>query len=457
MEKEKKLAIKINCKAYENKIKNNFYKIEIKERIAFVSPFLRSPKMKVNARQFIFTTLIALISPIITFAQLPNLGTAINFAVFTTIGALGNTATSNITGNIGTNNGAITGFGAPTVVNGNIEWANSVTAQCAIDVQAAYNELLGTTPTVTNHPPSFGSSETLSVGVYSIGAAGSLAGNLTLDAAGDPNAIFIFQFGGAFSAGASSTLILSNGTKACNVFWIAEGAINLAALTNMKGTLIANNGAISLGAGGILEGRMLSTAGAASVDNVSITIPTCAVPLPIGLLSFIGYCSKKDILLQWRTSTETNNNYFTIERSLTATNWEIVGTVAGAGNSSSQLNYTLTDITPGEETLYYRLKQTDFNGNYKYGAIICINKCKDSGVDNLIVYPNPTKGKFELLHTEETNTINSIDIFNSEGVKVYTPIDFQSKFDLSNNASGIYFMRIQQNSKVTNLKLILNN
>jgi len=118
---------------------------------------------KVKLIQFIFTTFIVFISPNICFTQLPNLGTAINFAVFTTIGALGNTATSNITGNIGTNNGAITGFGAPTVVNGNIEWANSVTAQCAIDVQAAYNALLGTTPTVTNHPPSFGSSETLSV------------------------------------------------------------------------------------------------------------------------------------------------------------------------------------------------------------------------------------------------------------------------------------------------------
>jgi hypothetical protein len=66
---------------------------------------------------------------------------------------------------------------------------------------------------------------------------------------------------------------LTNGATANNIFWIAEGAIAMAALTSMKGTLIANNGAISLGAGGTLEGRMFSTAGAVAVNGVTASLP----------------------------------------------------------------------------------------------------------------------------------------------------------------------------------------
>ena len=415
--------------------------------------------LKMKFLQIIIVTLIAMISPMLTHAQLPNLGTSIDFALFTTVGALDNTGTSNIIGDIGTNNGAITGFGAPTVVTGNVEIANAVTAQCAIDVQTVYNELFATTPTVLGHTPAFGSGETLAPGVYFIGAAGSVAGNLTLDAQGDPNAIFIFQFGGAFTTGASTNVNLINGASACNVFWIAEGAIAMAALTNMKGTIISNNGAISMGAGGILEGRMLSTAGAASVYDALITLPACTV-LPISLLSFTGSCDKQNIVLQWSTASEINNDYFTIERSPDGKNWDTVGTVIGGGNSSSQLDYTLTDITDithNEVITYYRLKQTDFNGDYKYEAIIGINKCEDNSADHFTIYPNPSEGKLELFYNCNSSEINSIDVINTQGQKIYSSIDFQSTFDLSNNVPGIYFMSIQKNSEIICLKFIISN
>lgn len=402
-------------------------------------------------------TLIALIFPMITFAQLPNLGSAIDYALFATIGALDNTGVSNITGNIGTNDGAITGFEAPSVVNGNIDSVNALTAQCSIDVQAAYNEIFSITPTVVGHAPEFGNGETLPAGVYFIAAAGSLGGNLTLDAGGDTAAIFIFQFGGAFTTGASSTVNLINGATACNVFWIAEGAISMAALTSMKGSLIASNGAVSMGAGGILEGRMLSTAGAGSVYDAIITLPICATPLPIGLLFFRGYCDQQNIVLQWKTATETNNNYFTIERSRDGIDWQIVETVAGANNSPSSLNYTLTDKLPCQEKTYYRLKQTDFDENYKYGTVICVNECKNNKADSYTIYPNPSNGKFELLFNGNASEINSIDIFNSAGQKMYSSNNFQSTFDLSNYVPGFYFMQVQQNSAVSNIKFILAN
>jgi hypothetical protein len=230
-----------------------------------------------------------ILSSSITSAQLPNLGTAIDFALFTSAGALGNTGVSNITGNIGTNIGAVTGFEPPTVVIGSTEVANTVTAQCLIDVQAAYDEIFAMTPTETGHAPAYGGGETLLPGVYAIGAAGSVGGDLTLDADGDTEAIFIFKFGGAFTTGASTNINLINGATSCRVFWIAQGAIAMAALTNMKGTLIASGGAISMGANGILEGRMLSTTGEATVYSVISAIPFCPlIPLPISMASFSG-------------------------------------------------------------------------------------------------------------------------------------------------------------------------
>lgn len=209
-----------------------------------------------------------------TFALPPNLGTAASFVLFTRTGAVGNTGTSNITGNIGTDNGAINGFGAPSILTGNSYAANAVTSQCALDVQSAYDQIINTAATSTSHTPAFGSGETLLPGVYAITGAGSVAGNLTLDAQGNQNAIFIFKFSGAFTTGAAATITLTNGALACNVFWAADGAIAMAATTAMKGTVIANNGAVSMGAGGSLEGRLFSTSGAVAVSNNVLAIPT---------------------------------------------------------------------------------------------------------------------------------------------------------------------------------------
>lgn len=208
----------------------------------------------------------------VTFAQcVPNFGSASNFALYTVSGAVGNTGISTITGNIGANTGVISGFVAPTVVNGSTFNSNTFTSNAVSDLISAYNQLYNTISTNTDHMPVFGLNEIITSGVYSIGAAGSIVGNITLDGQGNPNAIFIFKFGGAFNTSALSSVILTNGTNPANVFWIAEGAIAMAAGTSMCGTLIANNGAISMGDQGNLHGRMYSTTGAVSVYGSTVT------------------------------------------------------------------------------------------------------------------------------------------------------------------------------------------
>lgn len=217
-----------------------------------------------------------------SFGQTPDLGTAANFALFSSVGAVSNTGVSQITGNIGTNVGAVTGFGN---VNGVMHTGDASTAQAAIDLQAAWYYLSTQTPTSTIGPV-LGSGQTLFAGVDTIAAAGSVVGALTFDAQGNPSAVFIIKTGGALTTAAGATVILINGALACNLFWVAEGAISMAASTTMRGTLIAHNGAIDMGAGGILEGRELSTTGAVSVyGTIAYTPLGCAAPVLTGPIS----------------------------------------------------------------------------------------------------------------------------------------------------------------------------
>lgn len=403
--------------------------------------------------RFILVIITLLSCANVNVAQTPNLGTTADYVLFTAAGALGNTGVSVINGNIGTGIGAITGFGLPTVVNGTTEEATSATAQGAMDVQTAYTELMAIPATVTNHAPVFGNGETLFPGVYNIGAAGSTAATLTLDGQGDPNAVFIFQFGGAFTTAASTTVILTNGANARNVFWGANGAIAMAAITAMQGTLIANGGAISMGAGGSLVGRMLSTVGAASVYNVTISLPDFV--LPVEMEAFTGRCIGQQVVLNWSTATEKNNAYFTVERSVKGLDWQMVGKVNGKGNSSARQSYTFTDQLPGAEASFYRLKQTDFNAVYQYGDVVGVEKCGDAATPTVGIYPNPSNGNFILSFSGHPDEVNSTVVFNAQGQQLSTATGFQSTLDLSDRAPGVYFVQVELESEAINLKMVV--
>lgn len=218
---------------------------------------------------FLGITSIFLLSFLNVNAQAPNLNSAANFDLFTSVGAITNTGNTQFTGNIGTNSGAITGF-APITAAMHIQDATTATA--ATDLLGAYNQLIATVPTITNHAPAFGNGETLLSNIYEILGASSIAGILTLDAQDNPNAIFIFKVGGAFTSAASATIILTNGASANNIFWVIEGAVSFAANTVAKGTFISHSGAISFGVNTNLYGRALTLNGA--IDTYATTLNT---------------------------------------------------------------------------------------------------------------------------------------------------------------------------------------
>jgi hypothetical protein len=207
-------------------------------------------------------------------------GSAANFILFSGAGAVANTGVSTVTGDVGSNIGAISGLVSPTVLNGTIENANPITAQAAIDLAAACVQIQNTPVTISNHSTIYGSvaGETIYPGVYSAGAAASILGTLTLDAQGDPDAMFVFKIGGALTSVAGSNIILANGASSDNVFWIVVGAVGLGANTTMVGTFIGYPGAVALGAGGNLDGRLYSTAGAIAINGTVATIPSYNIP-----------------------------------------------------------------------------------------------------------------------------------------------------------------------------------
>jgi hypothetical protein len=162
---------------------------------------------------------------------------------------------------------------------------NDITAQAAIDVvalAAALNALPSTGP----HGAVFGLGETITPGVYDVPSAAAIQGILTLDALGDPTAIFVFRMVGALTSVAASQVLLVNGANAANVFWIANGgAVALGAATVFEGTALSVGGAAGLGAGSTMVGRLLSTTGAITTDTDTVSVPIGSSVVPLGVLN----------------------------------------------------------------------------------------------------------------------------------------------------------------------------
>lgn len=233
----------------------------------------------ISKLSFLFFASLLLALPKVGLSQAPPLGVAASFVLFSTDGAVSNSGITHLTGNVGTNNGSSTAFGN---VDGVMHDGGSTSAQCAVDLLIAYNQLDTTTPAFFP-APLLGNGQVLDAGVYSISSATTLNLDLTFDAQGDASAVFIVQIDGPLSTNALSEVKLANGALACNVFWKIEGLVDMATGTSMKGTVIANNAAINMNTGAKLEGRALSTTGAITVDGVTAYTPMgCGSPVLTG-------------------------------------------------------------------------------------------------------------------------------------------------------------------------------
>lgn len=172
--------------------------------------------------------------------------------------------------------GTLAGF-PPGTVTGEIHLADDVVAAAHDDRQAAY-EAAAAQPGGTAFAGDL-AGKTFTPGLYTAGAAITNTGTITLDAAGDPNAVFVFQVGAALSGAAGSKVVLKNGALANNVYWQVVGAVALGADATFVGTVLGA-GVISFGAGASLKGRALTASTMALADS-PITQPIDDLVAPV--------------------------------------------------------------------------------------------------------------------------------------------------------------------------------
>lgn len=181
--------------------------------------------------------------------------------------------------------------------------------------------------------------------------------------------------------------------------------------------------------------------------------------LPIELIEFIADFKDNIVKLNWQTASELNNDYYTLERSSDAINFEHLATIEGAGNSTQLLLYSFVDELPLKGISYYRLKQTDFDGTNSYSAILSVSTNSLSGIDVENVYPNPTTDKFEIAFNGEPNESLNIKIVNSLGEILFMENKIRGKItpvDLTDYSKGIYMLIISGDSYLYQNKIIKN-
>ncbi len=242
---------------------------------------------------------------------------------------------------------------------------------------------------------------------------------------------------GATLGGATVVTNLDNPTAGTTVTYTDNVATNGTAEYRIYGYRYTDDN-INGNSFNLARGRAYNIA-----DYVTVTL---AIPLPIELLYFKGKSTSTGNLLEWSTSSEINNDYFTLEKSEDAVNYNEIGIIDGAGNSNSLLTYDFTDDNLNKSTNYYRLKQTDFDGKYTYSNIVVLNNYLSSNV-----YYNNSINQLEIGNIENS----TISIYNTQGQLIKNI----NKHSISPTylKNGVYLITIKNENAVFSKKIVVTN
>ncbi|MES2381053.1 MAG: T9SS type A sorting domain-containing protein [Bacteroidota bacterium] len=263
----------------------------------------------------------------------------------------------------------------------------------------------------------------------------------------------------------SWTIATGNGISATDFAVKVQGSATIGQITtpaNIRLTLasaIAPGTAVD-GGGTVLLPQASRTNLTTTTINNTFYIGSAASqnPLPVKYISFTGVSINNSSVLNWITASETNNKEFEIERSFDGTNFEMIGKVKGNGNISTTCNYTFIDAlnnTSKPSTIFYRLKQIDFDGQFDYSKTIQINNETKLVVE---LSPNPVNDKLNIV--TNANTTQFIEILDING-KVYVSQEINAAASVNGveiNTSflnrGIYLVKLTNQNEVYTKKII---
>ncbi len=185
--------------------------------------------------------------------------------------------------------------------------------------------------------------------------------------------------------------------------------------------------------------------------------------IPVELTSFTANVVDNSAILNWSTATETNNSGFTIERRRTESEWQEVGFVPGFGTTTEPRSYSYTDAGLSSGIYFYRIKQIDYNGSFKYYELGSTVEIATPEVFDLAQnYPNPFNPATRIDYSIAKVSNVELVIFNGIGEEiakvvneVQQPGSYTVNFDASNLSSGVYFYKLAAGDFISIKKMIL--
>lgn len=180
--------------------------------------------------------------------------------------------------------------------------------------------------------------------------------------------------------------------------------------------------------------------------DFDLTLIGSVTNLPVELTEFNALCNGNETVLSWATASEHNNDYFAVERSTDAQNFEVIETVHGQGTSTQSHQYIVVDDGPRSGIAYYRLKQVDFDGAFEYSDVIAV----DCGIteDKIELYPNPSTGNSYLVVHASVAKQGDLTITDNTGKLLFerslNAQDFNSeiKLDGTHFEPGVYYIKV---------------
>ncbi len=204
--------------------------------------------------------------------------------------------------------------------------------------------------------------------------------------------------------------------------------------------------------------------GTCTMNGISAFSPWVLVsadhPLPIQLLDFSAECNHDEVAINWSTASEVNNKYFTLQKSKDANDFYDLLTINGQGNSNHLVNYSFSDKHPFIGNTYYRLKQTDFNGDYTLSNIITTNCNINNGLEILNVFGDFNNQNTAIIYNVSQSGTCHISIYDVLGNQVLSTIQHAEmginkvNLNCSSLSNSIYFLSITDGSKSITHKFI---